>query len=547
MTTDLKHETLATDLVVAAPVEYATLRPRGTDGDLGLLLFLHGGGASRDSLEQFRPVFEQAWAADVLPPMVVATPSAGRSFYLDDAAGEQRWEQFIVDEFIPHLQATEETVGLPSLTGFSMGGLGSLRMGFRRPDRFAAVAALEPAIETTTEWDDLLVRDRFYRPMELLHSLYGNPIDRDHFRRNSPLHLAKTNHVAIAASELAVLIECGDADSLELHRGAEVLHRVLFDRGIDHEYRSVRGADHVGATMAPRLLDALGFIGRSLTPPQPDDQREAMVPLVEAMRRDSGYERTVIVDGPAGPIDVRLVGEGPAVVMLPSLGRGATDFDDLARRLARHGYLAVAPEPRGINGSTGELDGLTMFDLAADVAAVISGLDIGPATIVGHAFGNRVARMTATEHPDLVESLVLLACGGSVAPEPDDHAALRRVFDDELSDEEHLAAVAQAFFAPGNDASVWIDGWHGIVAYFQGLATSSLDTEHWVGAGASDVLIVQPADDVIAPPANAEVAAARIGPRATVLELPRAGHAVLPEQPSAVAAAVLGWLQDRGR
>ncbi|MEM7285353.1 MAG: alpha/beta fold hydrolase [Actinomycetota bacterium] len=546
MTTDVKHETLATDLV-SGPVEYATLRAGDPGGDPGLLLFLHGGGQSRDSLEEFRPVFEQAWATGVLPPMVVATPSAGRSFYLDDAAGDSWWEQFIVDEFIPHLQATEGTVGLPSLTGFSMGGLGSLRMAFRRPDRFAVVAALEPAIETTADWDALPVRDRFYRPMELMHELYGDPIDREHFRRNSPLHLATTNHVAIAASGLAILVECGDEDALELHRGAEVLHRALFDRGIDHEYRSVRGANHIGATTAPRLLDALSFIGRSLTPAQPDEQLEMTVPFFDAMRRESGYERTVVVEGPAGPVEARLVGEGPAVVMLPSLGRSATDFDDLARRLARHGYLAVAPEPRGINGSTGELEGLTMFDLAADVAAMIRSLDIGPATIVGHAFGNRVARMTATEYPHLVESLVLLACGGSVAPDPDDHAALLRVFDAELPDDEHLAAVDQAFFAPGNDASVWTDGWHGTVASFQGLATSSLDAEHWVGAGASDVLIVQPSDDVIAPPANAEAAATHIGPRATVLELPHAGHAVLPEQPRAVATAVLGWLRDRGR
>lgn len=545
MTTELKHATVATDLV-SGPVEYATLRP-GTDGDLGLLLFLHGGGQSRDSLETMRPVFEEAWATGVLPPMVVATPSCGRSFYLDDASGHSSWEQFILDEFIPHLRATEGTVGLPSLTGFSMGGLGTLRMAFRQPELFAVAAALEPAIETTAEWDALPARDRFYRPMELLHELYGDPIDRDHFRRNSPLHLAVTNHIAIAASELAILIECGDEDSLELHRGAEVLHRTLFDRGIDHEYRSVRGANHVGATTPPRLLSALSFIGRSLAGPLADDEVESMVPLVDAMRRDSGYQRTETIDGPAGPIEVRLVGQGPAVVMLPSLGRGATDFDDLALRLARHGYLAVAPEPRGIGGSTGELEGLTMFDLAADVAAVIRSLDIGPATVVGHAFGNRVARMTATEHPELVESVVLLACGGSVAPDPEDQAALRRVFDPELSAHDRPSAVDQAFFAPGNDASVWIDGWHGIVAYFQGLATSSLDVEHWVGAGSSDVLIVQPLDDVIAPPTNADAAAERIGDRATVAGLPHAGHAVLPEQPRAVAAAILGWLQDRGR
>jgi len=122
------------------------------------------------------------------------------------------------------------------------------------------------------------------------------------------------------------------------------------------------------------------------------------------------------VFGPVGPIEVREQGSGRAVVMLPSLGRGGADFDDLASRLAAAGYRALCPEPRGIGGSTGELGDLTMADLADDVAAVIRERTEGTATLVGHAFGNRVVRMTATEHPELVERVALLCCGGMVPP-----------------------------------------------------------------------------------------------------------------------------------
>ena len=177
-----------------------------------------------------------------------------------------------------------------------------------------------------------------------------------------------------------------------------------------------------------------------------------------------------LIAGPAGDIEVRVSGDGPPVVLIPSLGRGATDFDDLAGRLAAAGYRAIAPEPRGIGGSTGSIDGLTMVDLAGDVGAVVTSLEAAPATLVGHAFGNRVARMTATEHPELVESLVLLACGGAVPPAPEHAAALRLVFDTTVSDEKHLEAVNTAFFAPGNDASVWFGGWYGDVAQAQGKA-----------------------------------------------------------------------------
>lgn len=258
-----------------------------------------------------------------------------------------------------------------------------------------------------------------------------------------------------------------------------------------------------------------------------------------------GYRRTEIVDGPAGPIEVKIAGEGRAVVLIPSLGRGADDFDDLSVRLADHGYMALAPEPRGIGASTGPLDDLSMFDLAADTAAVIEALDVSPATLVGHAFGNRVARMTATEHPELVESVVLLACGGLIPAASEHLEALQTVFMSDASDAEHQAAVAKAFFAPGNDASVWFHGWHRTASRGQTHATISLDPSHWWQAGRADVLVVQPEDDVVALPANASAVVEQLGERATLVTIPRAGHALLPEQPEAVAAVVLGWLGDR--
>lgn len=258
---------------------------------------------------------------------------------------------------------------------------------------------------------------------------------------------------------------------------------------------------------------------------------------------------TAMVDLPDGVIEVRIDGDGPPVVMIPSLGRGASDFESLGAAVAAAGFTAAMPEPRGIGATTAPIDDLTMFVLADDVAAVIRsvGGDGARATVVGHAFGNRVARMTATEHPDLVESVVLLACGGSVPPGSDDAAALRAVFDETLPADRHLAAVARAFFAEGNDPTVWSDGWFPIVARSQAEATRSLDVAHWWSAGGAPVLVVQPEEDVIAVSANAHEIVDRLGERARLVTVPRAGHALLPEQPQAVAAAVCDWLRRADR
>lgn len=253
-----------------------------------------------------------------------------------------------------------------------------------------------------------------------------------------------------------------------------------------------------------------------------------------------------LVPVPGGAVEVLLRGgDGPLVVLVPSLGRGAEDFDDVAARLAGAGYRAACPQPRGIGGSTAPLAGLSMRTCADDVAAVIAAVGGPDVVVVGHAFGNRVARMVAAAYPEQVAGVVLLACGGLVPPAADVGAALRRVFDESVDRAAHLDAVRTVFFAPGHDPSVWEHGWHPAVAAAQAAATAATPVADWWLAGAADVLVVQPADDVMAVAENAQRLLAELGDRGRLVTVADAGHALLPEQPEAVATALLSWLQDR--
>lgn len=92
---------------------------------------------------------------------------------------------------------------------------------------------------------------------------------------------------------------------------------------------------------------------------------------------------------------------------------------------------------------------------------------------------------------------MLLARRGRIPPSDEAAAALRAVLNVELSKDDHLAAVRTAFFAPGNDPSVWFDGCYSAAAA-QSAATRDTPVETWWTAGDIDVLAVQPADDVIA-------------------------------------------------
>jgi pimeloyl-ACP methyl ester carboxylesterase len=241
-------------------------------------------------------------------------------------------------------------------------------------------------------------------------------------------------------------------------------------------------------------------------------------------------------------IRVGTIGEGCPVLLIPSLGRGVDDYDEIAELLAGRGFKSILPDPRGIGGSSGPAPA-DLFDLARDAAAVIDQLGSGPVGVVGHAFGNRVARALAALAPDKVERVVLLAGGGQAAMSDTVHAALMgSVAQGSKPEADRLEDLKTAFFFPGNDPAVWLRGWYPAVAEQQLAANERTDTARWWTAGHASVLLVQAEGDPVAPASNAEALATDIGDRLTLVQLRRASHAILPEQPRAVAALIAGYL-----
>ena len=240
-------------------------------------------------------------------------------------------------------------------------------------------------------------------------------------------------------------------------------------------------------------------------------------------------------------IETIVEGKGPAVVLLPSLARDSEDYDAVADGLVRRGLRVLRPQPRGTGRSAGRLTNITLHDLARDVAEVIRQLGDGRAVVVGHAYGNWVARMTAVDHPDLVRGVVI-AAAASRAYDPALRAEIDRAGDPTLSESVRLAALRRAFFAPASDPGSWLSGWHPHLREAQRAAAAAVPQQQWWPGGIAPLLDLQADQDPFRVESTRQEMKNEFGDRVTVVVIKNASHALFPERPQQVAAAVAEWI-----
>ncbi len=233
------------------------------------------------------------------------------------------------------------------------------------------------------------------------------------------------------------------------------------------------------------------------------------------------------------------------VVLLASYARSVADFNELIAALNDAGYRSIAMHARGVGRSAPAGLRLGYADYAGDLKRVLDAEGIErPLAIIGHAWGNRIARSFAHRYPERSRGLILLAAGGEVPTPPEVSASISKAVFRIFPAATRSAAIQHAFFAPRNPVPQhWLDGWYPRAGLAQAAATAAAVNDGWQDGGQAPMLILQPAADAAAAAGGAALKQ-RLSGRVTLIDVPDAGHALLPEQPAQVAAAILQALEN---
>jgi S-formylglutathione hydrolase FrmB len=206
-----------------------------------VLYWLHGSGGGLRGIPQLARHFDSAIAAGKAPPfLVVFVNGLVEGMYVDWKDASIPLETVIVKDLVPHVDATWRTIAAREgrmLDGFSMGGYGAARLGFKYPDLFRAVSIvgagpMQPELVQAP-------RAGRQRAAEVLQKVYGG--DQTYFRSVSPRTLAEQNAAVIAKGSL-VRIVIGDQD--ETFENNRAFHEHLERLRIPHGWTVLSGVAH---------------------------------------------------------------------------------------------------------------------------------------------------------------------------------------------------------------------------------------------------------------------------------------------------------------
>ena len=211
-----------------------------------VVYWLHGRNGNPNRVIPLLHKFDAAMRDGRCPEMIIVAPNGLQSsMYCDSKDGQFPVESVIVEDLIPHIDATYRTVvdaKSRALDGFSMGGFGAGHLGFKYPDLFGAVSLMGGALHKAE-----FLRDE---RADIFEAVFGNDLDYCH--ENVPWTLAEVNREAILKQVIRQYV--GEND-MKLVKKNKDFHGFLDKLEISHMFGIVPKAGHNAVQVHEHMLD----------------------------------------------------------------------------------------------------------------------------------------------------------------------------------------------------------------------------------------------------------------------------------------------------
>jgi enterochelin esterase-like enzyme len=206
------------------------------------LYWLHGTGGGQRGIPVIAGLFDAAIRNGLIPPMILVFPNGlPEGMWTDSADGLAPVETLLVRDLVPHIDGNWRTI--PSrhgrmLEGFSMGGYGAARIGFRHVDLFASISMLAAGPLDQDFKGPRAVSNPVLRK-RILSTVFGDDIAV--FRAQSPWVIAAETAPTIRTG-LHLRQVVGSEDFSVADNRAFHLHLDRLE--VPHEYRELAGVGH---------------------------------------------------------------------------------------------------------------------------------------------------------------------------------------------------------------------------------------------------------------------------------------------------------------
>jgi pimeloyl-ACP methyl ester carboxylesterase len=248
-------------------------------------------------------------------------------------------------------------------------------------------------------------------------------------------------------------------------------------------------------------------------------------------------------------------GEGDPLLLIQGLGFSAAMWFRLLPALEER-YRVIRYDARGIGRSDVPEGPYTIERAAADAVAILDAAGAPSAHVFGCSLGGIVAQEVTLSYPDRVRSLMLCCThtAGEEAVWPDAEVMTMLTSRNSLPLEEAIRASIPVAYAPTTDPAIIEEDVKLRLQIqtspegYTNQLTGGLGypgTASRLGQVSVPVLVMTGEADKLVPPANTDILAAAI-PGAEKVVFPGGGHVIFSEQPDAVAAAMLAFLDERG-